>query len=59
MTEMPELKLYNTLTRKKEAFKPMDVENVRMVVCGPRFCSPKSGNRFSVKLQNTQEGGPQ
>jgi cysteinyl-tRNA synthetase len=29
------LKLYNTLTRKKEPFKPLDAENVRMYVCGP------------------------
>ncbi|PDT17583.1 cysteine--tRNA ligase [Rhizobium sp. J15] len=31
----PELKLYNTLTREKSAFKPIDAENVRMYVCGP------------------------
>ncbi len=29
------LKLYNTLTRKKEAFKPLDGKTVRMYVCGP------------------------
>ncbi len=29
------LKLYNTLTRKKEVFKPIDPKNVRMYVCGP------------------------
>jgi cysteinyl-tRNA synthetase len=29
------LKLYNTLTRKKEPFRPLDAENVRMYVCGP------------------------
>jgi cysteinyl-tRNA synthetase len=29
------LKLYNTLTRKKEDFRPLDAENVRMYVCGP------------------------
>jgi cysteinyl-tRNA synthetase len=32
---MTELKLYNTLTRSKEAFKPIDSQNVRMYVCGP------------------------
>jgi cysteinyl-tRNA synthetase len=32
---MTELKLYNTLTRKKEVFAPIDSENVRMYVCGP------------------------
>jgi len=30
-----ELKLYNTLTRTKEVFKPLDPNNVRMYVCGP------------------------
>jgi cysteinyl-tRNA synthetase len=29
------LRLYNTLTRKKELFKPIDRGNVRMYVCGP------------------------
>ena len=29
------LKLYNTLTRKKEDFRPLDAGNVRMYVCGP------------------------
>ena len=29
------LRLYNTLTRTKEAFVPIDPENVRMYVCGP------------------------
>lgn len=32
---MAELKLYNTLTRKKEPFVPLDAANVRMYVCGP------------------------
>lgn len=31
----PELKLYNTLTRSKDAFRPVDPRNVRMYVCGP------------------------
>jgi cysteinyl-tRNA synthetase len=31
----PELRLYNTLTRTKEAFAPIDPLNVRMYVCGP------------------------
>jgi cysteinyl-tRNA synthetase len=30
-----ELRLYNTLTRRKEAFAPLDPANVRMYVCGP------------------------
>jgi cysteinyl-tRNA synthetase len=29
------LRLYNTLTRTKEEFTPLDPENVRMYVCGP------------------------
>src|ERR671926_1942666 len=27
--------LYNTLTRRKEEFRPLDPERVRMYVCGP------------------------
>ena len=29
------LTLYNSLTRRKEAFQPLDPKNVRMYVCGP------------------------
>ena len=29
------LKLYNTLTRSKDEFRPIDPNNVRMYVCGP------------------------
>ena len=29
------LRLYNTLTRSKEEFVPLDADNVRMYVCGP------------------------
>src|SRR5205814_9042813 len=29
------LRLYNTLTRAKEDFAPLDQNNVRMYVCGP------------------------
>jgi cysteinyl-tRNA synthetase len=32
---MPTLRLYNTLTRTKEEFRPLDPANVRMYVCGP------------------------
>ena len=31
----PELRLYNTLTREKSVFAPIDPKNVRMYVCGP------------------------
>jgi cysteinyl-tRNA synthetase len=30
-----ELKLYDTLTREKRVFRPLDPHNVRMYVCGP------------------------
>ncbi|MCO5071909.1 MAG: cysteine--tRNA ligase [Rhizobiaceae bacterium] len=30
-----QLRIYNTLTRSKEVFKPIDPDNVRMYVCGP------------------------
>jgi cysteinyl-tRNA synthetase len=30
-----ELKLYDTLTRKKRVFRPLNSQNVRMYVCGP------------------------
>src|SRR5947209_6634925 len=30
-----ELKLYDTLAREKRPFKPLDLANVRMYVCGP------------------------
>src|SRR6266487_2542961 len=29
------LQLYNSLTRRKEAFAPLDPERVRLYVCGP------------------------
>ncbi|WP_193175596.1 cysteine--tRNA ligase [Oricola nitratireducens] len=35
MTDKPVLTLYNTLTRRKEPFVPIDANNVRMYVCGP------------------------
>lgn len=31
----PTLRLYNTLTRTKEDFVPVDPDNIRMYVCGP------------------------
>lgn len=35
MSDQPKLKLYNTLTRQKEVFTPIDSSDVRMYVCGP------------------------
>jgi cysteinyl-tRNA synthetase len=35
MAEVHPLMLYNTLTRRKERFEPLERENVRMYVCGP------------------------
>ncbi len=35
MTKQPNLWLYNTLSRKKERFEPLDPANVRLYVCGP------------------------
>lgn len=35
MGGMPELKLYNTLTREESVLSPIDPDNVRMYVCGP------------------------
>jgi cysteinyl-tRNA synthetase len=32
---MTELKFWNTLTRVKEEFTPIDPDHVRMYVCGP------------------------
>lgn len=39
------LKIYNTLTRKKEAFEPADPDRVTMYVCGPTvYNHPHIGN---------------
>ncbi len=32
---MPELRLHNSLTRREEAFAPLDPSHLRMYVCGP------------------------
>ena len=39
MTKMPELTLYNSLTRRKEVFKPQDPKRVTMYNCGPTVYS--------------------
>ncbi len=46
---MPELRLHNTLTRRRETFVPIDPENVRMYVCGPTvYDRPHVGNARPV-----------
>jgi cysteinyl-tRNA synthetase len=35
MSHQPKLRLYNTLTKAKEDFVPLDESHVRMYVCGP------------------------
>lgn len=35
LDHMVELKLYNTLTRQKESFVPLDPNHIRLYVCGP------------------------
>lgn len=35
MIDQPVLRLYNTLTRQKQTFTPIDRQNVRLYVCGP------------------------
>lgn len=43
------LTLYNSLTRKKEVFEPLDPNHVRMYVCGPTvYDRPHIGNARAV-----------
>lgn len=43
--------LHNTLTRRKEAFTPLNANNVRMYVCGPTvYDRPHLGNARSVVI---------
>ncbi|NOZ44318.1 MAG: hypothetical protein GXP45_04210 [bacterium] len=55
---MSKLFLYNTLTRKKEEFKPIDDKQVKIYSCGPTvYSDPHIGNFksmcFSDLLRNT------
>lgn len=34
------LRVYNTLTRQKEPFEPLELNNVKMYVCGPNLYGP-------------------
>jgi cysteinyl-tRNA synthetase len=46
---LPAIQLYNSLTRKKEVFEPLDANNIRMYVCGPTvYDRPHLGNARSV-----------
>jgi cysteinyl-tRNA synthetase len=46
---MTQLFLYNTLSRRKEEFTPLDPKNVRMYVCGPTvYDRPHLGNARST-----------
>ena len=48
---MSTLQLYNTLSRRKEAFTPLDAANIRMYVCGPTvYDRPHIGNARSVVI---------
>ncbi len=48
------LKVYNTRTREKEDFKPLDGNNVRMYVCGPTvYDYPHIGNARSFAVFDT------
>ncbi|MFQ5834244.1 MAG: cysteine--tRNA ligase, partial [Candidatus Thorarchaeota archaeon] len=48
------LQVYNTLTRSKEEFKPIDGNNVRMYVCGPTvYDYPHIGNARSFSVYDT------
>ena len=42
---MNNLKLTNSLSRKKEIFKPINVKNIKMYACGPTvYDNPHVGN---------------
>lgn len=48
---MSNLYLYNSLTKQKELFTPIDANNVRMYVCGPTvYDRPHIGNARSVVI---------
>ncbi len=48
---MSNLQLYNSLSRQKESFTPLDEKNVTMYVCGPTvYASPHLGNARSTVI---------
>src|SRR4051812_26015499 len=46
----PEFRLYNTLTRKVEAFAPADGQTVRVYSCGPTVYKPAHLGNFRTFL---------
>src|SRR6476660_4096271 len=48
--ETKEFRLYNTLSRKIEAFAPADGETVRMYTCGPTVYKPAHLGNFRTFL---------
>mgnify|MGYP001238140339 CR=1 FL=1 len=58
-----EIKIYNTLTRKKETFKPIIKNNVGMYVCGPTvYGNPHLGHArpgitFDIVFRYLKHGG--
>ena len=46
----PKLTLYNTLTRRKEEFKPINEGRVGMYVCGPTVYSKQLAMILTVIL---------
>src|SRR5687767_4111250 len=51
-TDSPELRLYNTLTRRTEPFAPADGATVRMYSCGPTVYNPAHLGNFRTFLFN-------
>src|SRR3954462_14681149 len=47
---MPELRLYNTLTRRVEQFAPAEGDTVRIYSCGPTVYSPAHLGNFRTFL---------
>ena len=51
---MNNFKLTNSLTRKKELFKPINSENIRMYACGPTvYSNPHVGNARTLVVFDT------
>ena len=51
---MTNLKLTNSLTRKKELFKPINLENITMYACGPTvYDNPHVGNARTLVVFDT------